>query len=94
VERPFEVRPPKTAAAGPVEQAATPTPLAQLRAGQIDVERYLDLKVDEATRHLHGLTPIERESIRGMLRDQIATDPALVDMVRQAAGKAPRAPDE
>jgi len=78
------------------EVAATggPSPLEQLKAGRIDLEGYLDLKVQEATAHLHGLSPVQLDSIRSMLRDRIATDPALADLVKQAAGQAPSVPED
>jgi hypothetical protein len=93
VERPFEVRTEKASAAS-AAQGVELSPLQQLVAGKIDVERYLDLKVDQATNHLEGLSSSERASIRSMLRDQLATDPALADLVRQATGHLPKPPDE
>ena len=62
-----------------------PSSLDQLKSGQIDLGRYLDLKVDEATAHLSALPRAELESIRGALRDRLALDPTLVDLVRVAA---------
>jgi hypothetical protein len=75
-------------------QGVEASPLGQLLAGKIDVDGYLDMKVEHATRHLEGLSSEERESIRSMLRDQLATDPALADLVRQATGHMPKPPDE
>jgi hypothetical protein len=92
--RPFEVKP-ATASEAPAAvdvQKVGPTPLERLRAGDIDVDTYVDLKLDEATAHLHGLRPAELDMIRKTLRDQVATDPALVDLVTRATGAAPRAP--
>lgn len=88
-QRPFEVRAaqkPNATHAG-VEVAPT-TPLARLHAGEIDVHRYVDLKVDEATAHLASLRGADLDSLKSMLRDQIATDPALADLVKQAASGA------
>lgn len=90
VERPEASR---AAQAAAVEAAET-TPLARLRSGEIDVNGYVDLKVDEATRGLVGLSPAELADIKKVLRDQLATDPGLVDLVRQAAGKTPDTPDD
>jgi hypothetical protein len=98
----FEVRPsraqsPETQAANtgtplakaaPVGPAAT-GPLDRLRAGEIDLDRYLDLKVDEATRHLAGLRAHEMEGLRTLLRQQLASDPALAELVQQATGQLP-----
>lgn len=65
------------------------SPLERLRAGQIDVNGYVDLKVEQATAHLHGLSSVELDEVKSMLRDQIATDPALADLVKQATGSVP-----
>ena len=91
----FEVRPPLTAASSAVAPAApaATTPLDRLRAGEIDLDRYLDLKVNEATTHLRGLRASELEGIRSILREQLAGDPALADLVRQATGQLPTPKD-
>jgi hypothetical protein len=70
------------------------TPLERLRAGEIDVNGYVDIKVDAATRHLQGLGKVELEHIRATLRHQMANDPAILDLVKQAAGSAPTSRDE
>ena len=79
-------------AAGAVE--APRTALERLRAGEIDVNGYVDLKVDEATTHLKALPPGELEQVRSALRDRLATDPGLVDLVRQATGAVPQPPPD
>jgi hypothetical protein len=68
---------------------ATASPLERLRTGAIDLNGYLDMKVDAATAHLQGLSPKEMGAVKKMLRDQIASDPALSDLVKQATGSAP-----
>jgi hypothetical protein len=80
----------KAPAAG-VERAGLhgATPLDQLKAGKIDFNEYLDIKVHEATGHLEGLSKVQLDSIRSMLRDRMATDPDLVDLVKQATGHVP-----
>ncbi len=70
------------------------TPLEQLKAGKIDFDQYVDLKLHEATAHLEGLSPSQLDTIRSMLRDRMATDPELVDLVKQATGQAPSVPEE
>lgn len=83
--------------AAPIEKTGSvdaTSPLARLRAGEIDVERYLDLKVDEATKPLVGLPPQDLSDIKQMLRDQLATDPGLVDLVKAATGKVPNPPQD
>ncbi|MBX3186422.1 MAG: hypothetical protein KF819_05370 [Labilithrix sp.] len=94
-ERPFEVDPSKRAAeAAPVDAASASTPLARLRAGEIDVHGYVDLKVDEATAGLEGLSAEELADIKTVLRDQLRTDPGLADLVRSATGKMPTPPED
>ena len=68
--------------------------LEQLKAGKIDFNQYVDLKMQEATSHLEGLSPAQLDTIRSMLRDRMATDPELVDLVKQATGQAPSVPEE
>ena len=94
--RPFDVRGESAAATRPADAIAplAPTPLERLRAGQIDLPTYLDLKVDDATAHLQGVRPTELDAIRKMLRDQLATDPALTELVKQATGLVPPTPKD
>lgn len=70
----------------PVESTA----LAQLKSGAIDLDQYLDLKVNQATEHLTAMRPGELESIRSALRDRLTSDPTLADLVRTATGSVPR----
>jgi hypothetical protein len=99
-DAPFAVQPPDTSSAptraGALDAAeiTSSSPLGRLRAGEIDVDRYVDLKVDEATRGLVGLSPAELEDIKGVLRDQVVTDPALSDLVRNATGHVPTPNDD
>jgi len=65
---------------------APPSALERLRAGEIDVNGYVDIKVNEATSHLAALPPVELERVRSALRDRMASDPMLVDLVRTATG--------
>lgn len=74
-------------------QATGSTPLERLRAGEIDVHGYIDLQVDEATAHLKGLDTSELESIKTMLRDELAGDPGLAELVRRATGQLPTSND-
>ena len=94
-EKAFEVRPTNTAGSAAVAPAAASArgPLERLRAGEIDLDRYLDIKVTEATAHLQGLRAKEMEGIRTILRDQLAADPALVELVQQATGLVPSPKD-
>lgn len=77
-----------------VTPTAAATPLARLRAGEIDLNGYVDLKVDEATHALHGLSAAELGDIKSMLRDQMRTDPGLAELVHAATGKMPTPPED
>jgi hypothetical protein len=80
-----------TAAAPPAEGASA---LARLRAGEIDVNTYLDLKLEQATAQLKGLNGQELQFVRSALREQIASDPTLADLFERATGSvAPRVED-
>jgi hypothetical protein len=93
--RPFEVgkaaRPTSTAEPGAVDRLASAS-LERLRAGEIDLHGYVELKVNEATAHLAALPPSQLEAIRGALRARIASDPTLLELVRKATGSVPTPP--
>jgi hypothetical protein len=89
VGRPFEVS--GVRGAGRVDAVEAPrTALERLRAGDIDVNGYVDIKVNEATSHLAALPAAELERVRSALRDRMAGDPTLVDLVRTATGSIPQ----
>ena len=94
----FSVEKPEGATApaqvGNVEGTEAASPLAQLRAGKLDLNGYLDAKVNEATAHLHDVPPAQLDTIKSMLRDRIASDPALTDLVQQATGQVPALPED
>ena len=92
VEAPAD--PKHAAEAAATEAASSSSPLARLCVGEIDVNGYVDLKVDEATHALQGLSPTELADIKKALRDQLSTDPGLADLVRQATGKVPNVPED
>jgi hypothetical protein len=93
VERPsFAEHATEARAAGPAE--APQGALERLRAGAIDVDQYLDIKVREATSALTPLPPAQVESVRSALRERLASDPTLVDLVRTATGAVPSPPVE
>ncbi len=90
---PFEAQKTTTAAeVGPV--VAPGGPLGALQSGAVDAEGYLELKVHEATAHLAGLPASDLLRVRAALRERLASDPTLVDLVRNATGGIARAPDE
>jgi hypothetical protein len=91
--RAFEVGRP----AAPVAPAPTEAPrgaLERLRAGEIDVDGYVDAKVQEATAHLGPLPAARLDEIRAALRDRMTGDPALAELLRTAAGHASPPPGD
>jgi hypothetical protein len=90
---PFDVK-----AATPVAQTsgidAPRTALDRWRTGEIDLHGYIDIKAHEATAHLVGIPPNELDAIRGALRERMATDPALAELVRGATGRLPVLPSD
>ena len=94
--RTFEVRPGDAGATKGVAGAKSDalSPLERLRAGEVDVHGYIDLQVDAATAHLKGLDASELDTIKKLLRDELASDPGLADLVRRATGHLPSPPEE
>jgi hypothetical protein len=78
---------PEAAAVSPTAPAGA-SPLEKLRTGEVDLEGYLDLKVHEAVGHLKGLRPAELSEIRATLREHMAQDPGLAELVRRATGES------
>ena len=78
---------PKTTESTGVDPARPAGPLERLRAGEVDLGGYVDLKVHEATAPLASLPPVELEKIRTALREKLANDPELVDLLRTATGE-------
>jgi hypothetical protein len=70
------------------------SPHSRLRAGEIDVNQYVDLKVDEATQHLSAMPPSDLADIKALLREKLVSDPGLVDLVRHSTGQTPSIPEE
>lgn len=69
-----------------VDVSTAKGPLERLRAGEIDASAYVDLKVDEATRHMTQLRPEDLAVIKAELRHRMLADPALADLVQSATG--------
>ena|SRR6185436_4779461 len=75
---------------GAVAEVAAKPPLEQLRSGEITMSQYLDIKVDEATSHLDKRLSVEQLSfIRKSLREQLSSDPMLVELVKSTTGSVP-----
>jgi hypothetical protein len=81
---PFSARTTETHATNPA--TGPQSPLDQLKAGAIDLDRYLDIKVQEATTSIADLAPAQVDRVRTALRERLSSDPTLVDLVRKATG--------
>ncbi len=65
-------------------------PLDRLRAGEITPAQYLEEKVAAATAHLSGRVSAEQlDFIQSSLREQLSSDPVLVEWGRAATGVTP-----
>jgi hypothetical protein len=64
--------------------------LSQVQRGSLSLDAYLDAQVERAVAHLQGQVSSERMAlIKGVLRDQLATSPALAELLRQAGVPLP-----
>lgn len=72
---------------GVVESPERVDPLSRLERGEIGVDQYLNARVEEAVSHLHGkLAPDQLDFVKNTLREQLQTDPVLLELVRRATG--------
>ncbi len=71
-----------------------PSALDDFKAGRIDMNGYLDRKVEAATAHLDGMPAADLQQIRGMLREQLTSDPAFTELVQNATGQLPKPESE
>lgn len=96
--RAFEVPSTPKPAGAPRTEGTAPAPsvdaLGSFRSGAVDLDGYLDRKVDEATAHLGGMPASDLALVRAALRERLATDPTLVDLVKSATGSLPHAPED
>lgn len=83
---PFKVDASAPAAAGAKVSAA----LDKLQRGELSLDQYLDGRVSDATSHLAGkLSPDQLEFVKQSLREQMQTDPVLVELVQRTLGASP-----
>lgn len=100
--QPPDSSPPFAVERSPIESARSPStagptsavdsPLGRFRSGAVDLDGYLNLKVEEATAHLGSLPPAQLEAIRATLRERLTSDPLFVDLVRTATSSVASAP--
>lgn len=89
---PFELGQ-KTAPSATVPAAVSADAFAALSRGEINVEQYLDAKVESAVAPLlTRLSPEQLEFVRAELRTALETDPVLVELVRKSTGAAASRP--
>ena len=83
------------AVAGIAEPATEPAMsefAARFERGELTVDEYLEALVSNAVALVDGKLPADRiEWLRGMLKDQLTSDPVLCERVRQATGREPQA---
>ena len=61
--------------------------LVQLQRGDLSVEQYLEAQVIEATQHVAAqLSPEQLGFVKESLRQQLQSDPVLVELVRKTVG--------
>lgn len=66
-------------------KSSAASPLEQLRAGELDLKGYVEVRVREATAHLEGvLAPKDLEKVQDELRDVIENDPDIAALVKGA----------
>ena len=69
--------------------------LGRLERGEIRLDQYLDQSVDAAVSHLSGKLPKEQlDFVRTTLREEMAHDPVLVELVKRTTGAVPNEPSQ
>jgi hypothetical protein len=70
-----------------VERTGASDALERVRSGELSLDQYLDGRVQEAVQHLVGkLSPEQLDFVRGTLREQLSSDPVLVELVQRTVG--------
>lgn len=65
---------------------------ARFERGELTIDEYLDVLVSNSVAQVQGKLSTDRiEWLRGMLREQLTSDPVLRERVRQATGREPQA---
>lgn len=92
VQGPFELGQSVAPSATPAA-AASADAFAALSRGEINVDQYLDAKVESAVAPLLSrLSPEQLEFVRNELRAALETDPVLVELVRKSTGASTSSP--
>jgi exopolyphosphatase/pppGpp-phosphohydrolase len=73
-----------------VDETGGSAELTSLSRGEITLNEYLDVRVNEAVQPFESkLAPDQLEFVREALREQLASDPALIELARRATGTLP-----
>jgi hypothetical protein len=76
-------------APAPVSAASGSDAFQALERGELNIEQYLDARVEGAVAPLVSkLSPEQLEFVRAELRAALETDPVLVELVRKTTGGA------
>jgi hypothetical protein len=76
--------------ASPALSASGSEALGRLSRGELNLDQYLDIQVGDAVSHLRDrLSPEQLEFVSQTLRDQLSSDPVLLELVRRATGATP-----
>ena len=69
------------------QQVGASDELARLAKGELTIDQYLDARVESAVSHLQGqLDAGQLAYVKETLREQLSTDPVLVNLVQRATG--------
>jgi len=64
--------------------------LQRVHDGKLSVDEYLELQVDRAVSHLQSKVSGRRlELIKGVMREQISSSPALIELMRRMGAPLP-----
>lgn len=75
----------------PAEGVSENDPLARVQRGELSVDDYLELRVDDAIKPFEErLGPEQLGFVRDSLRDQLRSDPVLVDLVARTLSASSR----
>jgi hypothetical protein len=67
--------------------------LERVQRGEVGLDAYLDVRVNDAVGHLEGrLSPEQLDFVKEELRAQLQSDPVLIELVRRATGHSPEVP--
>ena len=77
-----------------VARSQGPELLEQVQRGEVGLDVYLDVRVNDAVGHLEGkLLPEQLDFVKEELREQLRSDPVLIELVRRATGHSPESHD-